>query len=88
MGDVSYEVVARIPHERGASTPHHWRKIGIAHKTKDGRGFSLVVDAVPLNWDGRLYMFEDKPTDRPKQSPPPGNQDSYRHDDGGDDVPF
>lgn len=37
-----------------------WREIGVAFKHKDGKGFDLLLDAVPV--DGRVVLreIEDK----------------------------
>ena len=38
--------------------PGIWTKIGAAWANKDGKGFSITLDAVPLH--GRLVMREPK----------------------------
>lgn len=37
-----------------------WIKIGIAFADEKGR-ISLSIDSVPLNWDGKLTLFEKLP---------------------------
>jgi hypothetical protein len=38
-----------------------WLKIGVAFAHKDGKGFDVVLDAVPVN--GRVTIREPKPKD-------------------------
>lgn len=46
----------------GEGKTAHWREIGAAWPNKDGKGFSLVCDAVPLG--GKIVMRAI--TERPK----------------------
>ena len=47
----------------------YWTKIGAAFSHKDGKGFSLVLDALPV--DGRLTLrkAEPKPEAKPDAAP-------------------
>jgi len=40
----------------GEAKSAHWREIGAAWPNQDGKGFSLICDAVPLG--GRIVMRE------------------------------
>lgn len=42
----------------GENNKDYWTKIGIAYAHKDGKGFSLSLDALPL--DGKLTIREQK----------------------------
>lgn len=37
----------------------HWIKIGIAFANESG-SISLSIDSIPLNWNGKLTLFERK----------------------------
>jgi len=45
----------------------YWTKIGSAWPTKDGQGFSIVLDALPLN--GKLLMSLPKDKSEYDQTP-------------------
>lgn len=34
-----------------------WTRLGTAFPTKSGDGLNLKLNAVPLNWDGRLTLM-------------------------------
>ena len=38
----------------------NWREIGVAFKHKDGKGFDLLLDAVPVSGRVVLREIEDK----------------------------
>ncbi len=40
-----------------------WVKVGAAFENDDGKGFNIVLDALPLNFDGALTarLVEEKP---------------------------
>lgn len=38
----------------------NWREIGVAFQHKDGKGFDLLLDAVPVNGRVVLRDIEDK----------------------------
>jgi hypothetical protein len=42
-----------------------WTRIGVAFPHDRGAGFTVVLDALPLNFDGRIVLVE------PKREPPP-----------------
>ena len=47
-------------HVNGQGRNANWVKIGAAWQSKDGSGYSLQIDAVPLNWDGRIVLRQPK----------------------------
>jgi hypothetical protein len=38
-----------------------WTKIGAAWPHEKGNGFSIQLDALPLNFDGRIVLTEPEP---------------------------
>ena len=46
--------------ENGESGKGYWNRLGAAWKHQDGKGFNVVLDAVPL--DGRLTLREPDQT--------------------------
>jgi hypothetical protein len=40
-----------------------WTKIGAAWAHEKGNGFSIQLDALPLNFDGRIVLTEPKADD-------------------------
>lgn len=57
-----------------------WRKVGVAWDHKDGRGISLQLDLVPVQFDGRLVLRE------PIEEAASSEEDSEPIPD--DDLPF
>jgi len=53
--------------DRGRNQKAIWTKIGAAWPHIDGKGYSIELDAVPL--DGRLVLMEPKPDEPTDQSP-------------------
>lgn len=65
-----------------------WTKIGSLFPAKDGPGFTLMLDALPLTGaDGQAKIVMRVPKPKGEQgSAPPANEP---HDDmGGDNIPF
>lgn len=64
-----------------------WNRVGVAFPTKDGTGFNVILEVMPLPQDGQIKfsLFPPKPKDGQQQSrgggyaAPAGN---------GDDIPF
>ena len=74
-----------------------WTKIGTAWPAKQGAGYSIVLDALPLpsmSRDGklecRILLREPLPArdDAPRNGTPARNNRAPVDDDLGDDVPF
>lgn len=38
----------------------HWNRIGTAFPTKDGKGYRLIIDYVPLNPTTEIVLFPPK----------------------------
>jgi hypothetical protein len=55
----------------------YWLNIGLAFPHKDGNGFNIVLQALPL--DGKIVCREITDDDQAEQSPPQrGRQDASR----------
>lgn len=57
-----YDASFRKEHKGSA----HFVKVGVAFEEEKGR-ISVVLDALPIGWDGRLTLF-------PRESPADGQQ--------------
>jgi hypothetical protein len=76
---------ALVVREKGDKS--YWTKIGAAFPTRDGTGFSIILDALPL--DGKILLKEPKPReDRRDGGPPPRQAPRRDAADSGDDIPF
>ena len=58
----AYEVF--VVEGEGEST--YWTKIGAAWPTKDGKGFSIRMSALPL--DGRVVLREPRQAEQPQDA--------------------
>lgn len=45
----------------GKDEKAHWTRIGAAWPHKDGKGFNLTLDVLPLDGRVSLRLIEDKP---------------------------
>jgi hypothetical protein len=80
--------------ERGEGKKSFWCRIGSCWPNKDGNGFSITLDAVPI--DGRLVVREEQPRDDRDDSPPrrgtsraaPPVRDPRQLGDDHDEIPF
>jgi hypothetical protein len=50
-----YEVKTAVEYEAGGQKKTRWTKVGVAFPLKSGDGFSVVLDAVPVN--GKLVIM-------------------------------
>jgi hypothetical protein len=57
----TYVVFTVQERERGQKSI--WTRLGVAFKHKDGEGLSVTVQALPLNFDGRLVLMPPKDND-------------------------
>lgn len=46
-------------YQKGSETKSQWSAIGIAWQHRDGQGFDIVLDAIPVN--GRIALRKSKP---------------------------
>jgi hypothetical protein len=46
--------------ERGRGKKPAWTRIGAAWAHEKGNGFTLELEALPLNFDGRIVLTEPK----------------------------
>ena len=54
-----YKVIYKKEYEKDGETKTYWPTVGRGFDAKNG--IILRIDAVPTNWDGALYIVEDKP---------------------------
>lgn len=54
-----YKVIYKKEYEKDGETKTYWPTVGRGFDAKNG--IILRIDAVPTNWDGSLYIVEDKP---------------------------
>jgi hypothetical protein len=60
-------LIAYIPKNRPRKKPR-WLKIGVAFPHDKGSGLTLILNAFPLNFDGKIVLVEPKAD--PKEFPP------------------
>ena len=46
-------------YQKGSETKSDWTRIGIAWAHRDGEGFDIILDALPVN--GRVALRKSKP---------------------------
>ena len=70
MADVKYlEVFAPTGRKKivdGVEKPEFWPKIGVAFPMKDGTGFTIKLDSLPLNGELVVRPPRPKKTDAPE----------------------
>ena len=54
-----YKVIYKKEYEKDGETKTYWPTVGRGFDAKNG--LVLRIDAIPTNWDGSLYIVEDKP---------------------------
>jgi hypothetical protein len=59
----------------------YWLNVGLAFPHRDGKGFNIVLQALPL--DGKIVCREISEDDAAEASPPRGRQDAARGSSGG-----
>ena len=50
----------------GRST--RWIKIGAVFSNEEGKGMTVLLDAIPLNFDGRIVLCERKEKEAPAEA--------------------
>jgi hypothetical protein len=55
------DMAAYVVRERGDDKKANWREIGVGFAHKDGKGFDVLLDAVPVNGRVVMRLIEDKP---------------------------
>lgn len=63
------DVICGVDYERNGEKKTRWSRIGIAFKSKNGIGWDVTLDALPVS--GKLKLVEQKPRD----SAPPSDAD-------------
>lgn len=69
----------------------YFTKIGAAFPNKDGKGWSVLLDAVPASIDGQYKIMLREPLPKDGQAKGQGgqsDQNPYLADDLNDSVPF
>ncbi len=46
--------------ERNGATEHDWMRIGVAFPNDDGKGFNLILHAVPIDGKVVVRLYEPK----------------------------
>ncbi len=54
------DFAAEVVRDREGDKKANWREIGVAFAHKDGKGFDLLLDAVPVSGRVVLRTIEDK----------------------------
>ena len=65
----------------GKNGKTHWTKVGAAFPNRDGVGFKVILDALPIN--GELHLRAPLPPRDGRGSAPPKG-DAYEEPDAGD----
>jgi hypothetical protein len=58
----------RLFNVTGEGENARWTDIGVAWATKDGKGFTIALNAMPLNGRVVMRINEDRPTTKKKGS--------------------
>ncbi len=54
MSDNKPDIAAYVVRDRGEEKKANWREIGVGFRHKDGKGFDLLLDALPTS--GRIVV--------------------------------
>lgn len=54
MSDM-YEVKTAVEYEKGGEKKTRWVRVGVGFPLRNGNGFSILLDALPVN--GKLVMM-------------------------------
>lgn len=54
------DMTAYVVRDRGEDQKANWREIGVAFAHKDGQGFDLLLDAVPVSGRVVVRLNDDK----------------------------
>lgn len=74
---------------RESNGKSYFTRIGVAFPNKDGKGFSVLLDAIPASTDGQFKIMLREPLDKDGGSrniAPPTRQQQSRDLD--DEIPF
>ena len=65
-------LIAYVVKNRPGKKPR-WLRIGVAFPHDKGSGLTVVLNALPLNFDGRVVLVEPRldPNEFPPRIPPP-----------------
>ena len=62
-----YRVYSIIKRER---QDDYWLNIGVAFPHEDGKGFNVMLQALPLHDNGKIVLREHEPKDHEAEVPP------------------
>lgn len=62
-----YRVYSIIKRER---QDDYWLNIGVAFPHEDGKGFNVMLQALPLHDNGKIVLREHEPKDHEAEEPP------------------
>lgn len=67
-----------------------WNRVGVAFPTKDGLGYNVILEVMPLPQDGQIKfsLFPPKPKQDQQQSRGGRYGGGTAFDNGKDDLPF
>ena len=79
---IKYELTAKSgTYMKDGQEKNSYTRCGVVLTTKDG-GFIVKIEALPVNFDGWMYMNPPKNKEAPKKATKP-DADSFE-----DDIPF
>jgi hypothetical protein len=70
-----YRVYSIIKRER---QDDYWLNIGVAFPHEDGKGFNVMLQALPLHDNGKIVLREHEPKDHEAEEVPAENRSSPR----------
>jgi hypothetical protein len=70
-----YRVYSIIKREK---QDDYWLNIGVAFPHEDGKGFNVMLQALPLHDNGKIVLREHEPKDHEAEDAPAENRSSPR----------
>ena len=68
-----YRVYSIIPRER---QDDYWLNIGVAFPHEDGKGFNVMLQALPMHGNGKIVLREHEAKDGDGETPPAEERNS------------
>ena len=68
-----YRVYSIIPRER---QDDYWLNIGVAFPHEDGKGFNVMLQALPMHGNGKIVLREHEAKEGDGDPPPAGERDN------------
>ncbi len=66
-----YRVYSIIERQR---QDDYWLNIGVAFPHEDGKGFNVMLQALPLHGNGKIVLREHDPKDEAQDNTPPADE--------------